>query len=66
MKSPSQSQISALNRLLEAVFHEHGLCPVKELPIRQEVAKDVSKTIHVLHPGTVHVINFFVDTSCSI
>ncbi|XP_068677425.1 terminal uridylyltransferase 4-like isoform X2 [Montipora foliosa] len=50
VKSPSQSQISALNRLLEAVFHEHGLCPVKELPIRQEVAKDVSKTIHVLHP----------------
>ncbi|XP_068726733.1 terminal uridylyltransferase 4-like isoform X2 [Montipora capricornis] len=50
VKSPSQSQISALNRLLEAVFHEHGLCPVKGLPIRQEVAKDVSKTIHVLHP----------------
>ena len=51
MKSPSNTQISALNKLLDAIFHEHGLCPEKDLPVRQEVANDVSKTVKVMHPG---------------
>lgn len=50
VKSPSNPQISALNKLLDAVFHEHGLCPEKDLPVRQEVARDVSKTLKVMHP----------------
>ena len=53
MKPPSNPQISALNKLLDAVFHEHGLCPEKDLPVRQEVARDVSKTLKVMHPGNI-------------
>ena len=48
---PSEPQILALNRLLESVVLERGLCPVSDLPRRQEVAKDVSKTVCSTHPG---------------
>ena len=48
---PSEPQILALNRLLESVVLEHGLCPASDLPRRQEIAKDVSRTVCSTHPG---------------
>ena len=48
---PSEPQILALNRLLESVVLERGLCPVNDLPRRQEVAKDVSRTVCSTHLG---------------
>jgi len=49
---PSEHQILALNKLLDSVFLEHGLCPIKDLPARQVVAKDVKRTVCAVHPGT--------------
>ena len=48
---PSERQILALNRFLESVLLERGLCPVSDLPRRQEIAKDVSSTVCSTHPG---------------
>ena len=56
---PSEPQILALNRLLDSVFLEHGLCPVKDLPKRQEVANDVVKTVHSTHPGRFLTVKVF-------
>ena len=53
--SPSGAQLLALNRLLESVVLEHGLCPLKDLPRRQEVAKDVGRTVCSTHPGKANI-----------
>ena len=50
---PSERQTLALSKLLDAVFLEHGLCPVKDLPTRQKVAEDVGKAVCTMFPGAV-------------
>jgi len=50
---PSEHQTLALSKLLDSVFLEHGLCPVKDLPIRQKVAENVGKAVCTMFPGTV-------------
>ena len=50
---PSEHQTLALSKLLDSVFSEHGLCPVKDLPTRQKVAEDVGKAVCTMFPGAV-------------
>ena len=53
---PSEHQSLALSKLLDSVFLERGLCPVKDLPERQKVAEDVGKTVCAKFPGTLYII----------
>ena len=48
---PSEHQMTSLSRLLDSVFIEHGLCPVKDLPTRQEIANEVGRIVSAMHPG---------------